>query len=116
MGREAEDAAARHLQHHGCEVLLRNYRCRLGEIDLVARDPAGVLLLVEVRLRSREDFGGGAGSVDAAKQRRLLRAARHLLMSRPALSREPARFDVLDLAPDGAGYRIEWIRGAFDAA
>ena len=92
---------------------MRNWHCRLGELDLVALD-GGVLVIVEVRRRSRGDYGGAAASITFAKRRRMVRAARHLLMRRPDLARLPARFDVVAL--DGPEGRIEWIRGAFDAA
>lgn len=119
IGREAEDAAGRYLADRNHRILLRNYRCRMGEIDLVAcddsRSPALALVIAEVRLRSRRDYGGGAASVDHRKQQRLLRTARHLLATHPQLARLPVRFDVLDLAPEGDGYRIEWIRHAFTA-
>jgi putative endonuclease len=119
LGRDAEAAAERFLTDHAHRVLLRNYRCRMGELDLVACDdthtPAPCLVIAEVRLRSRRDFGGGAASVDHRKQQRLLRAAHHLLVTHPELARLPVRFDVLDLAPEDGGYRIEWIRHAFTA-
>lgn len=116
IGRAAEDAAARFLQAHSLTILARNYRCRSGEIDIVARDARGVVVIAEVRLRADARYGGGAASVDLRKQRRIERATRHLLAYQPALGRQPLRFDVLDMAPDGAaGYRIEWIRHAFEA-
>ncbi|MEY2854131.1 MAG: hypothetical protein RL030_1263 [Pseudomonadota bacterium] len=119
LGRQAEDAAERFLTDQTHRVLLRNYRCRMGELDLVACDEsraaARTLVIAEVRLRSRRDYGGGAASVDHRKQRRLLRAAKHLLVTHPELARLPVRFDVLDLAPGPDGYRIEWIRHAFCA-
>jgi putative endonuclease len=119
LGRQAEDAAERFLSARMHRVLMRNYRCRMGELDLVARDesraPACTLVIAEVRLRSRRDFGGGAASVDHRKQRRLLRAARHLLATHPELARLPVRFDVLDLAPEPDGYHVDWIRHAFSA-
>jgi putative endonuclease len=69
-----------------------------------------------VRLRADTRYGGGAASVDWRKQRRIQRATCHLLARQPALARRAIRFDVLDLAPDGRdGYRIEWIRHAFEA-
>lgn len=113
IGLAGEERAARHLADHGLDVLLRNWRCRMGEIDLVALD-RGVLVIVEVRQRRRRDYGGAAASVTQAKRRRIIRAARHLLMRRPELARLPARFDVVAL--DGPEGRIEWIRGAFDAS
>lgn len=124
LGRAAEDLAARHLEAQGAEVLLRNFRRRTGELDLVARHE-GIVLVVEVRLRSRDDFGGGAASVDARKQRRLVRTTQQLLQSRPDLARLPLRFDVVVVTPDGAarsmatataGWKLEWIRHAFSAA
>lgn len=119
LGRQAEDAAEQYLSGRTHRVLLRNYRCRMGELDLVACDetraPALTLVIAEVRLRSRRDYGGGAASVDHRKQRRLLRAARHLLVTHPELARLPVRFDVLDLVPTPDGYHVEWIRHAFSA-
>jgi putative endonuclease len=116
LGRDAEDAAARFLADQQLTVLARNYRCRTGELDIIAQTAGGVLVIAEVRLRADRRYGGGAASVDWRKQRRIQRATCHLLASRPLLARRAIRFDVLDLAPDGAdGYRIEWIRQAFDA-
>jgi putative endonuclease len=119
LGRQAEDAAEQFLSSRTHRVLLRNYRCRMGELDLVACDEtrasARTLVIAEVRLRSRRDYGGGAASVDHRKQRKLLRAARHLLATHPELARLPVRFDVLDLAPEAGGYHVDWIRHAFSA-
>ena len=117
IGRAAEDAAASFLEARQLTVLFRNYRCRTGEIDIVAETKEGVVVIAEVRLRASTTYGGGAASVDWRKQRRLQRAACHLLAKHPALARRALRFDVLDLAPDGsASYRIEWIRHAFEAS
>jgi putative endonuclease len=115
LGRDAEQAAARFLEERRLTILARNYRCRAGELDIIAETPEGVVVIAEVRLRTDARFGGAAASVDWRKQRRIQRAARHLLTRQPALARRALRFDVLDLAPDGAlGYRIEWIRQAFE--
>jgi len=116
LGRAAEDAAARFLEARCLRILARNYRCRSGEIDIVAETADGVIVIAEVRLRASSRYGGGAGSVGWHKQQRLQRATCHLLARQPALGLRPLRFDVLDLAPDGAdGYRIEWIPHAFEA-
>jgi putative endonuclease len=116
LGRAAEEAAARFLQTQGAQVLLRNYRCRCGELDIVARC-GEELALVEVRTRSSQAFGGAAASVDAGKRRRLTRAAARLLQERPDLARLRVRFDVMAVKdPLGTAPRIEWIRHAFSCA
>ena len=116
IGRAAEDAAARFLETSGLSILIRNYRCRSGEIDIVSETIDGVIVIAEVRLRSTGRFGGGAASVGWRKQQRIQRATCHLLTRHPLLQQRKLRFDVLDLAPDEAGgYRIEWLRQAFEA-
>ena len=87
-------------------------RYKVGELDLVMRDGA-TLVIVEVRSRSSAGFGGAAGSIDHRKQRRLHRAANLFLLERFGQHRWPAcRFDVVAFE---AG-RPNWIRAAFDAA
>jgi len=108
-GDGAEERAARHLAEHGLAIVARNYRTRLGEIDLVARE-GGTLVFVEVRKRSSRGFGGAAASVDARKRARIESAAR-LFLARLA-HEPPCRFDVVALEEG----RVEWIRGAFEAA
>jgi putative endonuclease len=110
-GQEAEARAAQRVAQAGFEILERNFNCRLGELDIVAR--RGQLLIVaEVRLRSRQDYGGAASSITRAKQRRIARAARYLLARRPTLARLKLRFDTLLLSEaDGP---IDWIEGAFE--
>jgi putative endonuclease len=108
-GGAAEEAAARHLAREGLQLIARNYRTRLGEIDLIARE-GETLVFVEVRLRRSERFGGAAASIDGRKRMRIACAARHFLAR---LGREPAcRFDVVTLDGD----RVEWLRGAFEMA
>ena len=104
-GSAAEALAAEFLQARGLAVVKRNYRCRGGEIDLIARD-GSTLVFVEVRLRSGSAFGGARESITAAKRRRLKFAAGLFLSG---LAREPAcRFDAILL--DGLDTaRIEWL-------
>ena len=108
LGQSGEARAEVFLETRGLKCLARNWRCRFGEIDLVMRDgPA--LVFVEVRLRSRSDFGGAAASVTPAKQKKLLAAARQYLATLKTLP--PCRFDVVALDGDSPP---EWIRNAFD--
>ena len=114
IGRDAEELAERYLSRHGLMLVMRNYRCRRGEIDLVMRD-ADTLVFVEVRRRTSHAFGGGVASVDSRKRTRLVAAAEHYLMMKRIGDERPCRFDVV--AIDGRSPRttIEWVRGAFDS-
>ncbi len=110
-GMEAELLAAAFLQGRGLVIVERNWRRRVGEIDLIARD-GDVLVFVEVRLRRHADFGGAAGSITAAKRARMIAAANAYLAG---LARTPpCRFDAVLLdALDPA--RIEWLRDVIAA-
>jgi putative endonuclease len=111
-GDAAEDRALAWLLERGLLLVARNYRTPGrggGEIDLVLREPGGTLVFVEVRRRASRSFGGAAGSVGSAKQRRIVFAARFFLMR--FRSPPPCRFDVVAVE-DG---RIEWLRAAFTA-
>lgn len=112
IGKAGEEAALAHLRAHGLQLVLRNYRCRAGEIDLVMLDRL-TLVLVEVRYRSAQRFGGAAASVTWRKQRRLTAAAGHLLLTRSDLRRYPARFDVVAISANGATSDVHWIKDAF---
>ena len=107
-GRAAEELAAVLLQTKGMSVVERNFRAKVGEIDLVARDGAEIVF-VEVRARARGDFGGAAASVDGVKRRKLVRAAQVWLQARAWSG--PCRFDVVAV---DAG-RAEHIPAAFEA-
>ncbi|WIM05384.1 MAG: YraN family protein [Candidatus Nitricoxidivorans perseverans] len=105
-GAEAEEFAARFLAERGLRVIERNFRVRGGEIDLICRE-RDATVFVEVRLRSRSDFGGAAASITAAKRAKIVMAARHWLVRH---GERPCRFDAVLL--DGKG-GIEWMRDAF---
>lgn len=114
VGLEAENAAAAFLRGAGALIVLRNYRCRCGELDIVAQVGNDELAIVEVRARSSEAYGGAAASVDAAKRRRLVRAASRLLQQRRDLARLRVRFDVIVVSdPAGDTPQIVWIKHAF---
>jgi putative endonuclease len=113
LGRRAEDVAASYLRSQGLQILLRNFRRRAGELDIIARH-GEVLVIIEVRTRAHARFGGAAASVGRSKQRRLVRAAQQLLQQRRELARLPARFDVIVVhEPESARARVQWIQHAF---
>src|SRR3954466_349092 len=107
-GMRAEDLCANVLRRAGLILVERNWRCRHGEIDLIAEE-GDTLVFAEVRMRSGPgNFGGAAESVTAAKRARLIAAARLYLTRRPESA---CRFDVFLV--DGPASRVQWIRDAF---
>lgn len=96
FGTRSERAAARFLKRLGYRIVVCNYRCPQGELDLIALD-GPCLVFVEVRSTEGGDTTRPAASVDAAKQRRLTELALHFLQRRRLLDR-PARFDVLAIS------------------
>jgi putative endonuclease len=115
LGARAEQLALECLQARGLTIVERNYRRRLGEIDLVALDH-GVLVIAEVRTRSSDAFGGAAASIDRRKQRRIIRAAEQLLQRNRDYAALPVRFDVLIVtATATATPAVHWLRHAFEA-
>lgn len=113
IGKVAEDIAVDFLRAQGLEILERNYLRRVGELDIVCRDQ-NVLVIVEVRTRASDWFGGAAASVDARKQRRLIRASAQFLQQRKDLARLRVRFDVVVVSNlAGPSPRVQWLRHAF---
>ena len=80
-----------------------------AEIDLILQDPQGTVVFVEVRSRSRADFGGAGGSIGAAKRQRVVATAQHWLQRHGAAC--PCRFDVVLIE----GEQLQWLQAAFDA-
>jgi putative endonuclease len=100
FGTRSERAGLPFLKSLGYRILVRNYRCAAGEIDLVALD-GPCIVFVEVRSTAEDDPARPAASVDLAKQTRLTQLALHFLQRRRLLD-YPARFDVLAVSwPDG---------------
>lgn len=112
-GDQAERHAEQLLLGAGMRLLARNYRCKQGELDLVMRD-ADTVVFVEVRYRRRDLWGDAAETVDWRKQKRVIAAAHHYLLTHPHLANQPCRFDVIAAIGDPAepaSYR--WLREAF---
>jgi len=110
QGTAAEDFALRYLETRGLILVTRNFRCRVGELDLILRDGEH-LVFVEVRSRRHDRFGTPAESVTRRKQQRLLRAAAFYLQ-RQRLDL-PCRFPVVAILQTGNEAQVEWIQDAF---
>ncbi len=116
LGTWGEERAAEALEKKGYRVIERNFRCRLGEIDLIARkDPC--LAFVEVKLRRNADFGEAREFVDYRKQQKIRFAAQYYLSARPWAQELQARFDVMEIyAPKGTdgAFSVIHLEDAFE--
>ncbi|OZG71996.1 YraN family protein [Hahella sp. CCB-MM4] len=111
IGQSAEKQAARHLQEHGLKIVRQNFRCKGGEIDIIARDNE-TLVFVEVRHRKSNRFGTPGETVTYKKQQRIILAAQFFLQT---LKTQPqCRFDVIESRPGEASeINFNWIKDAF---
>jgi putative endonuclease len=111
IGRQAEDFAQHYLEQQGLKLIERNFRCRLGEIDLIMRD-GKALVFIEVRFRKNMEFGGPAISISASKQQKLRSAAKFYLIQNPREAKKVLRFDVIGIL--GTDHSVEWIKNAIE--
>ena len=116
VGKKGEDMVAAFLQKQGCEILKRNYICRYGELDIVARK-GELLLFVEVKTRQENALVKPQESVDARKQQRVVFAAQDYMVKCGISDLQP-RFDVASVTvfkkdDGGTGYNLNYIKNAF---
>lgn len=109
VGAQAEKEAEHFLHKHGLKTRAKNYRCKLGEIDLIMAQH-DELIFVEVRLRSHSQFANAAESVTIAKQRKIIKAAQYYLQEHQLTEKINCRFDVIAF---GNNHEPEWIKNAF---
>lgn len=107
-GEATEQLACEHLQANGFVLLHKNYRLKMGEIDLIMRD-GQTIVFIEVRYRKTMAYGGALQSIDPRKQARIIRTAQHYLQYRAPEAQ--ARFDVIAIEGNNG---IQWIKNAFD--
>jgi len=110
LGYKGEDQARDYLLSQGLRLRARNYRCRLGEIDLIMQD-GEYLVFIEVRARSSSVYGNAVESITVHKRQKLLKTAALYLLSNKLQDKWACRFDVLSL--DGVPPQIRWIKNAF---
>lgn len=115
LGQQKEQEACRFLLEKGFQLLTQNYHCRHGEIDLILRDRDDIVF-VEVRSRSRSDFGHASETINKKKQLKLLKTATHFLQIKGWLYKVNSRFDIVAIQQTINGWQIEWIKNAFSAA
>ena len=116
LGFDAEQLADKFLKRQGLVPVTRNFRCRLGEIDLIVRD-GDAIVFVEVRYRASNRFSRAGLTVDIHKQRKLIRTAALFTSQRSKYANCVMRFDVVAIDADEHGKKtIDWIKDAFRPA
>ncbi|MBN2397274.1 MAG: YraN family protein [Deltaproteobacteria bacterium] len=111
-GAQGETLAAACLQKEGYRIIERNYRCRYGEVDIIAMDKQDVVF-IEVKGRGSDTFGAPEEAIGPAKQKKISKVALHYLHER-GLGDRNARFDVVAIRFAPRGNRVQLIRNAFD--
>lgn len=109
VGMQYEERAVQYLAGCGYRVVARNYRCRKGEIDIIAKD-GPYLCFIEVKYRKEGKFGGALKAVNLSKQQRISKTALYYLMEHGYTDNTPCRFDVLGVTAD----HMELIKNAFE--
>ena len=112
LGKEGEEIAIRFLKKNGYKIIERNYVCKMGEMDIIAREK-DTLVFVEVKTRTSTAFGPPQLAVNSAKQRQLSKVALYFLKEKQ-LEDMKARFDVVAILLGPKGKEIELIKDAFD--
>ena len=113
-GSTSEEIALTYLSEHNLKLVTRNFRCKLGEIDLIMMDEQN-LIFIEVRSRRASSYGSGADNITKSKQRKLTLTASYFLMHYPDFAALPARFDVIDIYLENQSHQLRWIPAAFSA-
>ena len=113
-GAKGESLAVAFLKKQGYRIIEENYRCKLGEIDVIARD-GQILTFIEVKARRTDEFGGPKRAVTPKKQRKISMVALDYLKRTEQMD-EKARFDVVAVRLRPKGPEIEIIKNAFDLA
>ena len=108
LGTIAEEKACAFLEARGLRLITRNYRSRMGEIDLIMQD-TNEIVFIEVRSRAYDYYGTAIESIDITKQRKVIKSAVSYLQKQGWLDKINSRFDVVGVSPTN----IEWIKDAF---
>ena len=130
IGAWAESIALEYLQAKSLKLRERNFRCKLGEIDLIMESSNKTIVFVEVRYRKRSGFGSALETVGPQKQRKLIKTAEYYLQQHKLSNNVSCRFDVMAIEsktfksigkePDNKkgnalsdNFNIEWVENAF---
>ncbi|MCX5895222.1 MAG: YraN family protein [Proteobacteria bacterium] len=113
VGERGEGIALSFLKKNKFKILAKNYTCRYGEIDIIARDRNNILSFIEVKTRTSQSYGAPQEAVHPRKQAQISRVAMEFIQ-RYNLENYPARFDVIAIELSPAGHAINLIQNAFE--
>lgn len=114
IGQRAETLATQFLKNKGFSFIEANYRCQFGEIDIIMQDQDDIVF-IEVRSRSRVDYGTAVESINKTKIKKLILTATHFLQKKKLLYRVHSRFDIVAIHYQALDLQLEWIKNAFPA-
>ena len=112
LGKKGEEIALRFLKKNGYHIIEKNYVCKMGEMDIIAKEK-DTLVFIEVKTRTSTTFGPPQLAVNSSKQRQLSKVALYFLKEK-GIEDVKARFDVVAILLGAKGEEIELIRDAFE--
>ena len=116
LGQAGEAAAVAYLQQHGYKIAARNYRVKVGELDIIAWQDPKTLVFVEVKTRTGLQYGTPAEAVNYYKRKKIIRTAQWYLMEKHLQGSCYCRFDVIEVYAMAQGrWEVRQIEGAFEA-
>ena len=113
IGDTKELLACNYLSENGAFILNRNFRCRFGEVDIIAKD-GKYLCFIEVKFRTDERFGAPQEAVDLKKQKHICKVSKFYLYSKYKSLDIPIRYDVVAISQKDNIFTFKWIKNAFD--
>ncbi|RKM57092.1 YraN family protein [Butyrivibrio sp. X503] len=113
LGTALEDIAADYVNENGAKVVERNFRCKSGEIDIIARD-GKYLCFIEVKYRKSVKYGSPETAVDYLKRKKISKASGFYMYYKHLDENTPVRYDVIAISGDDKEYKIKWIKDAFE--
>lgn len=115
IGSQTEELALNYLLKQKFTLITRNFRCKVGELDLVMLNPKNEVIFIEVRYRKSNNHGGALESITLGKQRKLIRTAQYFLLTHARYTHYPCRFDVIAIHGNLNKPELEWIQDAIQA-
>ena len=113
IGDDTESLACEYLKSQGVRILERNFRCRLGEVDIIARD-GKYLCFIEVKYRKDDSFGKPEEAVSLNKIKHICKVSTFYLYSKYKSLDVSVRYDVIAISPKEKMLSFKWIKNAFE--